>query len=145
MRALDSGSAAVRDLVVSLDFHDAVAARIANEFLYAPTPFELRWVTNLVVCRWWLRLEWLVPPPIGALAGGSGAGRDRGRGFRRWAGKRSRAEWSAGAVGDGQIVWGSSDGDDTPMVQPVMIGADQHQVGQLGGAAVFPVPDVVCV
>jgi hypothetical protein len=24
-------------LVVSLDFHDAVAARIANEFLYAPT------------------------------------------------------------------------------------------------------------
>ena len=37
MRALDSGSAAVRDLVVSLDFHDAVAARIANEFLYAPT------------------------------------------------------------------------------------------------------------
>ena len=37
MRALNSGSAAVRDLVVSLDFHDAVAARIANEFLYAPT------------------------------------------------------------------------------------------------------------
>ena len=37
MRALDSGSAAVRVLVVSLDFHDAVAARIANEFLYAPT------------------------------------------------------------------------------------------------------------
>ena len=35
--ALDSRSAAVRDLVVSLDFHDAVAARIANEFLYAPT------------------------------------------------------------------------------------------------------------
>ena len=31
------------------------------------------------------------------------------------------------------------------MVQPVMIGAYQHQVGQLGGAAVFPVPDVVCV
>jgi hypothetical protein len=24
-------------LVVSLDFHDAIAARIANEFLYAPT------------------------------------------------------------------------------------------------------------
>ena len=31
------------------------------------------------------------------------------------------------------------------MVQPVMIGAYQHQVVQLGGAAVFPVPDVVCV
>ena len=26
-----------------------------------------------------------------------------------------------------------------------MIGADQHQVGQFGVAAVFPVPDVVCV
>ena len=37
VRALDSGSAAVRDLVVSLAFHDAVAAHIANEFLYAPT------------------------------------------------------------------------------------------------------------
>ncbi len=31
------------------------------------------------------------------------------------------------------------------MVGPVVIGADQHQVGQLGGAAVFPVPDVVGV
>ena len=29
------------------------------------------------------------------------------------------------------------------MVQPVMIRAQQHQVGQLGGAAVFPVPDVM--
>ena len=31
------------------------------------------------------------------------------------------------------------------MVQPVVIRAYQHQVGQVGGAAVFPVPDVVCV
>ncbi len=31
------------------------------------------------------------------------------------------------------------------MVQPVVIGAQQDQVGQLGGAAVFPVPDVVGV
>lgn len=31
------------------------------------------------------------------------------------------------------------------MVQPVVIGAYQHEVGQLGGAAVFPVPDVVGV
>ena len=31
------------------------------------------------------------------------------------------------------------------VVQPVVIRAYQHQVGQLGGAAVFPVPDVVCV
>ena len=31
------------------------------------------------------------------------------------------------------------------MVQPVVIRAHQHQVGQFGGAAVFPVPDVVGV
>jgi hypothetical protein len=31
------------------------------------------------------------------------------------------------------------------MVQPVVIGAYEHEVGQLGRAAVFPVPDVVCV
>ena len=31
------------------------------------------------------------------------------------------------------------------MVQPMMIGAEQHQVVQLGVAAVFPMPDVVCV
>ena len=31
------------------------------------------------------------------------------------------------------------------MVQPVMIRADQHQVGQLRGAAVFPVPEVMGV
>ena len=44
-----------------------------------------------------------------------------------------------------EMVCGSGDGDDAAMVQPVVIGADQHQVGQLGGAAVFPVPDVVGV
>ena len=31
------------------------------------------------------------------------------------------------------------------MVQSVMVGAQQHQVGQLSGTAVFPVPDVVGV
>ena len=31
------------------------------------------------------------------------------------------------------------------MVQPVVIRAYQHQIEQLGGAAVFPVPDMVCV
>ena len=29
------------------------------------------------------------------------------------------------------------------MVQPVMGGAYQHEVGQFGGPAAFPVPDVV--
>ena len=120
MRALDSGSAAVRDLVVSLDFHDA---RIANEFLYAPTRLSFDMVTNLVECRWWLRLEWFIPPPVGALARGPGAGRDRGWGSGRWAGQRSWTQRSASAVGDGQIVWGSGDGDDASMVQPVVVRA----------------------
>ncbi len=31
------------------------------------------------------------------------------------------------------------------MVQPVVVRADQHQVVEFGGAAVFPVPDVVGV
>ena len=31
------------------------------------------------------------------------------------------------------------------MVRPVVIRAYQQQVSELGGAAVFPVPDVVCV
>ena len=88
-----------------------------------PNPFELRWVTNLIVCRWWLWLEWFIPPPVGALARGSGAGRDRGWGSGRWAGQRSWTQRSAGAVGDGEVVWGSGDGDDASMVQPVVIGA----------------------
>ena len=52
---------------------------------------------------------------------------------------------AAGCVGDDEVVGGSGDGDDAPMVQPVVIGAHQHEVGQLGEAAVFPVPDVVGV
>ncbi len=92
-----------------------------------------------------LGLEGLVPPPLGALPGGSGAGCDRGWGSGRWAGQRCRAQCSAGAVADRQRVSGSGDGDDAPMVQPMMIGAQQHQVVQLGGAAVLPVPDVVGV
>ncbi len=44
-----------------------------------------------------------------------------------------------------EIVGGSGDGDDAAVVQPVVKRADQDQVGQLGGAAVFPVPDVVGV
>ena len=102
-------------------------------------------MTGLVVCRWWLGLEWLIPPPVGAFAGRSGAWRHRGWGSVRWAGQRSWAQRSAGAVGDGELVCGSGDGDDAPMVQPMMIGAEQHEVVQLGRPAVFPVPDVVGV
>ena len=46
-------------------------------------------------------------------------------------------------VGDHEVLGGSGDGDDAPMVGPVVIGADQDEVVQLGGAAVFPMPNVV--
>jgi hypothetical protein len=59
--------------------------------------------------------------------------------------ERSCAERSSVTVGDDEIVGGSGDGDDAAVVQPVVIWADQHQVGQLGGTAVFPVADVVGV
>src|SRR4029079_2583650 len=81
----------------------------------------------------------------GAFAAGSGAGCYRGWGCGWWAGQGGVAEWSAGAVGDDEIVWGCADGDDAAVVQPVVIGADQHQVGQVGGAAVFPMLEVVGV
>ena len=102
-------------------------------------------VTYLIVCWWWLRLEGFVPPPVGTLPGGPGARRDSGRGKIRRTRKRSGAEPPPAAVGDDEIVCGSGDGDDAAVVQPVVIWADQHQVGQLSGAAVFPVPDMMCV
>lgn len=120
-----------------LDYQDPIAAGIANEFLYA--------ATNLVAYWWRLRLEGFVPPPVGAFAGGSGPRWDSGRGKVRRTRERSCAEPSTGAVGDDEIVGGSGDGDDAPVVQPMVIRAYQHQVAQLGGTAVFPVPDVVCV
>ena len=52
---------------------------------------------------------------------------------------------SSGAVGDGEGVGGAGDGEEAAVVHPVVVGADEHQVEQLGGAAVFPVPEVVCV
>ena len=123
-----------------------VVARIANEFLDTPTrlSFDPVLVSYLVGCRWWLRLDGFVPPPVGALAGGPGTRRDGGRGLSWWARERSRAQWSPGAVGDAEIVGGSGDGDDAPVVQPMVIRAYQHQVGQFGQTAILPVPDVVC-
>ena len=79
------------------------------------------------------------------LAGGPGARWDGGRGKVGRTRERSWAEPSTGAVGDDEIVGGSGDGDDAPVVQPVVIWAYQHQVEQLGGTTVFPVPQVVCV
>jgi hypothetical protein len=80
-------------------------------------------VANLVGCWRWLRLEGLVPPPVGAFAGGSGAGCHRGWGLGWWARQRSRAQWLTVAVDDRQGVRGPGDGDDAAMVQPVVVEA----------------------
>ena len=48
-------------------------------------------------------------------------------------------------VGDDESVGGSGDGDDTAVVQSVVIRTDKYQVVRFGGAAVLPVPDVVGV
>ncbi|EUA24415.1 hypothetical protein I552_3780 [Mycobacterium xenopi 3993] len=45
------------------------------------------------------------------------------------AGERCSAEPSTVTVGDDEIIGGSGDGDHTAVVQAMMVGADQHQVG----------------
>lgn len=74
-------------------------------------------------------LKGVIPPPVGAFAEGPGAWWYRGRGVAGRARKRPRAEWLPVAVGDAEGVGGTGDGDDAAVVQPVMVGADQHQVG----------------
>src|SRR3954447_4216715 len=98
-----------------------------------------------VVGWWWLGLEGFIPPPVGALAGGPRTRWHSGRGTVGRTRQRCCAEPPAAAVGDHEILCGSGDGDDTAMVQPMVIRADQHQVEQLGGTAVFPMHDVVGV
>lgn len=79
---------------------------------------------------WWLLwVKGLIPPPVGAFAGGPGARWDGGRGPVGGPRQRSAAELSAGAVGDDEVVCGSGDGDEAAVVQPVVVGAYQHQVG----------------
>lgn len=73
-----------------------------------------------------MRLEWVVPPPVGAFAERPGAWWHRGWGLGWWARQRSRAQRSPVAVGDGQGVGGTGDGDDAAVVQPVMVGADHR-------------------
>jgi hypothetical protein len=51
----------------------------------------------------------------------------------------------AAGVGHDEVAGRSGDVDDASMMQTVVIGTHQHQVAQLGGAAVFPVPDVMGV
>jgi len=48
-------------------------------------------------------------------------------------------------VGDDEFLRGSGDGDDTAVMGPVVIRADQDEIVEFGGPAVFPVPDVVGV
>jgi hypothetical protein len=85
----------------------------------------------------------VIPPPVGAFAQWSGPGWDIGWGFRRWARERCCAEGLAVGVGDGQVVGGSGDGEDPAVVQPVVIGAQQHEIVEVGGAAVFPMGEVM--
>lgn len=81
------------------------------------------------VVWWWLGLEGVVPPPIGAFADGPGVRRDGGRGLGWWACQRPCAELPAAGVGDGGIGCGCGDGDDAAVVAAVVIGAEQYQVG----------------
>jgi len=48
-------------------------------------------------------------------------------------------------VGDDEVLGGSGNGDDTPMMGPVMVRADQDEIVEFGGSAVFPVHDVMGV
>ena len=73
-------------------------------------------------------MERVVPPPVGFLAGRATIGR-HGRG---WTGGRTGQgpgiQWVAIAVGDDEVVGGAGDGDDAPVMQAVMVGAEQDQV-----------------
>src|SRR5271154_5997901 len=80
----------LRRPVVGPDVHDAAGGRIINprchnviELLHIPGHGRPRY-TQAIVRRWWLGLEGLIPPPVGALAGRSWAGRYRGRGLSWW-------------------------------------------------------------
>ena len=99
----------------------------------------------LVFRGWWLWLEGVVPPPVGAFAGRPGIGRDIGWG--PVGGRASDAALSGcpSLSVTVEVVGGSGDGDVAAVVRPVVERAEQDQVGQFGGAAVFPVPDVVGV
>lgn len=73
-------------------------------------------------------MEGLVPPPLGAFAGGAGARGDRRCGLGRFPSQRCGGKGSVGGVGDGELIGGPGDGDQAAVVQPVVVGADQYQV-----------------
>src|SRR3954462_11540397 len=150
MSALDSGSPAVRVCLSASVF--TMRYRAYRERIYLSlNPFGLgygagndrRRITDSVVGGWWLGLEGFIPPPVGALAGGPGPRRHSGRGTVGRTRQRCCAEPPPTAVGDDEILCRSGDGDDTAMVEPMVIRAYQHQVEQLGQTAVFPMHDVV--
>lgn len=108
---------------------------------------SLSWAASrhLVGRRWWWRFVWLVPPPLGAFAGWSGAWRDRRWWAGGWPGQGSVGELVSSRVGDDQPVGGPGDGDTALVVQAVVIWADQHEVVQFSNSAIFPMDDVVRV
>ena len=64
-------------------------------------------------------------------------------GCRRWTRQRAAVQWLPLCVGDDEPVGGAGDGDPASVVQPMMVGAEQDQVVQFGGPAIFPVPNMV--
>ena len=90
-------------------------------------------------------MEGGVPPPVGAFAEWTFAGWDVGGWAGGGVGDRPRTQWSAVVVGDGEGVGGAGEGDLAAVMGPVVVRADEHEVVEVGGAAVFPVLEVVGV
>ena len=91
----------------------------------------------------WSRLEGLIPPPVGAFTGRAGTRRHRWPRLSRWAGQRPRIQRIAVAVGDHEPLGRPGNRNESSMVQPMMVRAQQDQIGQLRGPAVLPMHDVM--
>ena len=91
----------------------------------------------LVLGGWRLGLEWCVPPPLGAFAGWAAARCDVRWCSGGWAGQGGAGELLSPPVGDPELIGGSDQGEFPFMVQPVMVGADQHQVAYK--ARIYPI------
>ena len=82
-----------------------------------------------LVSWWWLGLEGGVPPPVGAFTGRPLTGGDRWWGLCGWSGQRRVGQVLAVGVGDDELVRGPGEGDAPGVVQPVVVRADEDEVG----------------
>ena len=85
-------------------------------------------------------MEGFVPPPVGAFTGRPLTGGDGRWGLCGWSGQRRVGQVLAVGVGDDELVRGPDEGDPAGVVQPMVVRADQHEILQLGQAAVLPMP-----